>query len=78
MGRPSKPTWSHLCSASFVFDNDEIEESSVVTSNDLRIIEIASDVPVVVGGIGRNTRCERIYRILRVAGQKDFALRRTS
>lgn len=34
--------------------------------------EAADDIPVVVGGLGRNNRCESIYRTLGVAGQKNF------
>jgi hypothetical protein len=45
---------------------------SVITSSGLRIAEAASNIPVVIGGLGRNNRCESIYRTLGVAGQKDF------
>lgn len=60
-----------------VSSDSERRETSIVTSNGLRMAEAAGDVPVVVGGLGRCDRYKSIYQTLGVAGQKDFVLRRT-
>lgn len=52
--------------------DDEPRGTLIVTSNGLRMAEAASNVPVVVGGLGRCERYKSTYRTLGVAAQKDF------
>lgn len=55
-----------------VFNDDKFSRASVVTTHGLRIAEAASDISIVIEGLGRCERHKTIYRILGVAGQKDF------
>lgn len=55
-----------------VSNNGEPRWMSVVTNHGLRMAEAAGDISIIVGGLGRFERHKTIYRMIGVAGQKDF------
>lgn len=45
---------------------------SVVKTHDLRMVEAAGNIPIIVGGLGRCERHRTTYRTMSVAGRKKF------
>jgi len=54
-----------------VSSNRDRRESPIATIYDLWMSKAASDILVIVGGLGRTCRYKTMYQTLGVAGQKD-------